>query len=178
VHHQLRMTRLRVKLEDQRGFEIFEDGQNRASSVANFPTTCKVGRLRKLRRSFKTGRTVHHLLRISQPMVGRTVLVRLKRAVTKLKCLRLIYIFLNFIQNSLLAHVTRLTRAGQRRARTHSNLERALLASLEQNSEQKLSRMKTFLLHLFLNLIEFEIVQTFGLQHQRKVLNQPKQTRT
>ena len=47
----------------------------------------------ELRRSFKTGRTVHHQLRISQPMVGRTVLVRLKRAVTKLKCLRLIFYF-------------------------------------------------------------------------------------
>ena len=43
VHHQLRMTQLSV-LEDQGGFEILEDGQNRASSVANDPTKC-VGRL-------------------------------------------------------------------------------------------------------------------------------------
>ena len=54
-------------LEDQGVFKILEDGKNRASSVANDPTH-----------------------------VGRSVLVRLKRAVTKLvrlKCLRLKSIF-------------------------------------------------------------------------------------
>jgi hypothetical protein len=47
VHHQLRMTQLSV-LEDQGGFEILEGGQNRASSVANDPTTCKVGRPKRI----------------------------------------------------------------------------------------------------------------------------------
>ena len=106
----------------QAGFEMSEDGKNRASSVVNDPNW----KTKVYLKSLKMGRTVHHLLQMTQLMledqgvfkiledgknrassvandpthVGRSVLVRLKRAVTKLvrlKCLRLN--ILNFIRS-------------------------------------------------------------------------------